>query len=639
MKNVVKIKKRSDIQAYRGIAVLTVIGYHLNSEIFPYGYLGVDVFFVISGFVISNIIYSDLSQKKFSMKDFYLRRIKRIVPSLLSFIIFTQISIFFFQDSQHIFQTTKGNLFSLIFISNIYFSQTFNYFEIDSAYNFIINLWSLSVEEQFYIFFPLFALISFKYKAKTQYYIYFLLFVISVIFNLEVIFNVVPLLQSIFISFSNYIFYSPFSRLWQFLLGIFAMLLNQYVKKNFKLTTHTISTVYLGLFFLICFNYFEIPIKLYTLIVIFVFFILLIFELEVKKNNYLSNFLFFTGNISYSLYLFHQPIFASIRNFEYYSQLTSYLTLNKISGVLATIVLIYFVSYLNYLLIENKFRYKTNTKLTSNKSFAFLFAFTLIFLSIGLFTEGYSFREQKKISIQKNTELKFIPGTNSIKIDGEPCLNRYNIDESCKFNQDNKIDDNKIYFLGDSVINSLISGFVENKQLKGYEIIDLTKGSCPLLLNYCNFNEESEFYNQLKDVNNSIFVIGGTYEKFDVNEKLKKDLSSTFEFLGKQNKVILISPFPSPDVNLKMYERLNRNNYVFDYQSWSLKTRDINSIIFEVGNATENILIVDIEELFCENKKCKFTNPNYFYFTDHQHFSYFGAEIVSEFVLDKFFQQ
>ena len=83
------------------------------------------------------------------------------------------------------------------------------------------------------------------------------------------------------------------------------------------------------------------------------------------------------------------------------------------------------------------------------------------------------------------------------------------------------------------------------------------------MLNYCNFNEESEFYNQLKDVNNSIFVIGGTYEKFDVNEKLKKDLSSTFEFLGKQNKVILISPFPSPDVNLKMYERLNRNNYVF----------------------------------------------------------------------------
>ena len=199
MKNVVKIKKRSDIQAYRGIAVLTVIGYHLNSEIFPYGYLGVDVFFVISGFVISNIIYSDLSQKKFSMKDFYLRRIKRIVPSLLSFIVFTQILIFFFQDSQHIFQTTKGNLFSLIFISNIYFSQTFNYFEIDSAYNFIINLWSLSVEEQFYIFFPLFALISFKYKAKTQYYIYFLLFVVSVIFNLEIIFNVAFTAKHIYI--------------------------------------------------------------------------------------------------------------------------------------------------------------------------------------------------------------------------------------------------------------------------------------------------------------------------------------------------------------------------------------------------------------------------------------------------------
>ena len=110
-----KIKQRDDIQIYRGICVLSVILYHLSPEIFKFGYLGVDVFFIISGFVISNLIFSKLSDNSFSLKKFYLQRFRRIFPSLISFILVVQILIYFFLDHEFISQATKGNLYSLFF--------------------------------------------------------------------------------------------------------------------------------------------------------------------------------------------------------------------------------------------------------------------------------------------------------------------------------------------------------------------------------------------------------------------------------------------------------------------------------------------------------------------------------------------
>lgn len=638
MREIKKIKKRNDIQVYRGISVIAVIGYHLNTEFFSSGYLGVDAFFIISGFVISNIIYSDLSQGQFSMKEFYLRRVKRIIPSLLTFIIFTQILIFFFQDSQNIFETTKGNLYSLIFISNVYFSQTFNYFEIDTTYNFIINLWSLSVEEQFYIFFPLFALITFKYKKKFLLLLYLLLFCLSLVLNQETIFDSLPFLKTVFLSFSNFSFYSPFTRLWQFLLGIFAMFLNQKIEKNIQLNSLGSSVLYVGLTTFISFNLFRTSDKIQTILVSFVLFLLLIYEVQAEKNSFLFKFLFFTGNISYSLYLFHQPIFASIRNYEYYSQVVSFFNLNMTSGIFFSIALIYLVSYLNFLNIENRFRYIKNLKINNVKPLAYLFIFTLLFLSAGLLTDGYNFREQDKYSVSKDTELDFIPGTNFLTIGGKPCLSRASVEKSCKFNQNTKVTNNRIYFLGDSVVNSLISGFIENDQLSKYEIVDLTQGSCPILVNYCNLIENTVEYQQLKNIKNSVIIVGGLYEKFNSSDTFESDLSFTLELLGNNNKVILLSTFPSPDVNLRMYERLNKNEYYFDYVNWYSKTKNVKSSMLKTSSMYKDVYFVDGENLFCIEKQCNFSSENYYYFTDHQHFSYFGAEIISDYVVDKFFR-
>ena len=130
-----KITQRNDIQFYRGIAVTSVLLYHFDSNIFNYGYLGVDIFFLISGFVISNLVFSKLDENQFSIKDFYFQRFRRIFPSLISFILFVQILIYFFLDHEFIIQTTKGNIYSIFFLSNVYFSQILDYFNISASRN------------------------------------------------------------------------------------------------------------------------------------------------------------------------------------------------------------------------------------------------------------------------------------------------------------------------------------------------------------------------------------------------------------------------------------------------------------------------------------------------------------------------
>ena len=153
-----RISFRNDIQILRGIAVVSVILFHLDKNIFKYGYLGVDIFFVISGFVISNLVYSKLADKTFSLSNFFFMRFKRIVPALISYLLFVQILLYFNVDHQNVIQNTKTSLYSLLFLANVHLSQYLEYFNDDSSKNLIINLWSLSVEEQFYLVFPFVAI-------------------------------------------------------------------------------------------------------------------------------------------------------------------------------------------------------------------------------------------------------------------------------------------------------------------------------------------------------------------------------------------------------------------------------------------------------------------------------------------------
>ncbi len=146
---------RPDIDGLRAIAVLAVVIFHAFPKFIAGGFIGVDIFFVISGFLISSILFSNLENNNFSLLTFYKKRILRIYPSLLTVMIVSFTLAWFVLFSSEYMQLGKHLAGGAAFISNFILWGESSYFDLDSASKPLLHLWSLAVEEQFYIFWPL----------------------------------------------------------------------------------------------------------------------------------------------------------------------------------------------------------------------------------------------------------------------------------------------------------------------------------------------------------------------------------------------------------------------------------------------------------------------------------------------------
>lgn len=157
---------RSDIDGLRALAVLAVLIFHAFPKAFPGGFVGVDIFFVISGYLISSILYSELAQQKFSLVDFYSRRIRRIFPSLITIFIasFAMGWYFFFADE--FIDLGRHMVSSAAFIQNWMLASESGYFDSSAEMKPYLHLWSLGVEEQFYILWPLLLWGAWRVKAN-----------------------------------------------------------------------------------------------------------------------------------------------------------------------------------------------------------------------------------------------------------------------------------------------------------------------------------------------------------------------------------------------------------------------------------------------------------------------------------------
>lgn len=150
------MKYRPDIDGLRAIAVMSIVIFHLGIGIFPGGFVGVDIFFVISGYLISKIIYAQSGS--FSIADFYVRRSRRILPALIATVIASSIAAMSILYASERVDFAKSAMASMLFSANIYFYSVLNYFSPSADQIPLLHLWSLGVEEQFYIFFPLIAI-------------------------------------------------------------------------------------------------------------------------------------------------------------------------------------------------------------------------------------------------------------------------------------------------------------------------------------------------------------------------------------------------------------------------------------------------------------------------------------------------
>lgn len=198
---------RADIDGLRAIAVLSVVGFHAFPTVVPSGFMGVDIFFVISGFLISTIILNGLTTDRFSFANFYSRRIKRIFPALLLVLTCSFVIGWFVLLPDELKQLGKHIAAGAGFGSNFVLLSESGYFDNLSDTKPLLHLWSLGIEEQFYLIWPFVLYLTWKQKKN-------FLFVIAIIFVISFLLNVGRIHHH-----AVSVFYKPQSRFWELLIG------------------------------------------------------------------------------------------------------------------------------------------------------------------------------------------------------------------------------------------------------------------------------------------------------------------------------------------------------------------------------------------------------------------------------------
>lgn len=200
-------KYRADIDGLRAIAILSVIGFHAFPDWVRGGFVGVDIFFVISGYLISTIIFGNLERDSFSYAEFYARRVKRIFPALILVLVSCLVIGWQVMDAVEFRQLGKHAASGAGFVSNFSFWLESGYFDSDAKTKPLLHLWSLGIEEQFYIIWPL--LLGLVWKRKWNF------------LTLTLLIAVASFAVNIFSVSENQVsaFYSPLSRFWELMTG------------------------------------------------------------------------------------------------------------------------------------------------------------------------------------------------------------------------------------------------------------------------------------------------------------------------------------------------------------------------------------------------------------------------------------
>lgn len=347
-----KLQYRPELDGIRAISILLVLLFHIDNKLIPGGFIGVDIFFVLSGFLISKIIMIGIQNRTFSYKDFYKRRIKRILPPFYFMVLLTVISSFFIFLPSDINQLLKSAISTLIFSSNYFFSSGLDYFSSNANEQPLLHTWSLAVEEQFYFLFPILIYFLIRIKNRNNFYLLLLC-----IFS----FSLAEILSNIDTT-KSFSYFSLPTRMGELLIGTLCALTKVKLK-------HALFQ-YIGLGLIILSSFF-IDEKT-TFPGIFAFFPCLgagLLILSENKNTILfkifsNKIIAYIGKLSFSLYLFHWPILAFSR------YITGEYSLIKSNSIYFIILIIVFISIFSYEFVENKVRY---SKLNFRKSFIYIY--------------------------------------------------------------------------------------------------------------------------------------------------------------------------------------------------------------------------------------------------------------------------
>lgn len=630
------MKYRPDIDGLRALAVLPVVFFHGGFSSFSGGFVGVDIFFVISGFLITSIILNDLEKDKFSIKNFYERRIRRIIPALYTVCLISLVlaTLLFLPNELENFG--KSLVGTIGFVSNILFWSETGYFDASSELKPLLHTWSLAVEEQFYVFFPLCLLLIHRYLNKK------LFFVLSAILVMSFVLSVWGAYHK-----PSATFYWAPTRAWELLIGSI-LALGVLPKPQNKFISNIGATLGLALiaYAVICFDYDTVFPGFNALYPCLGTALLIYFNQN--EGSYVGKILswklfVFVGLCSYSFYLWHWPVFvfANYLSPEHLDKVTS-----------ASLILLSFVlSVLTWKYIETPFR---NRKFLSGQWRIFIItalaSVLLLLASIGIvafkgvperFSDMKNLEEYKGELVSKSC-MDVVPN----EFENKKCL----------FGDTTKTNTSFIVW-GDSHAGAMVRGIAraakENKKL-GY--LAGFNGCIPLLQVLGAREDEPEKCNKASDKilslvksGDTVFLVGRwTYytrksliskegptwindehsgeiseaENYQVFERaLRKTVKAIKEKGANPVIVDTVPEFPKsvPESYYRFGEDVAVSKGLVE-----LNKKKTTGIMKRIADK-DTVSYVDPLPVFCDSEKCYGTKDGRVYFFDNDHINLNGA--------------
>ncbi|WP_239683342.1 acyltransferase family protein [Eikenella corrodens] len=371
---------RADIDGLRAVAVIAVILFHIHAKLLPGGFLGVDIFFVISGYLITTIIHKELIGQRFSLLNFYQRRAKRILPAFLFMLITcTAVGAWLLMpdDFLNYLRSLRSSLF---FGANLFFAKSGGYFDIDSAEKPLLHIWSLSLEEQFYFVFPLLMWLVHKYLPKYTVHAVIAMIAASLLSGLA--------------PYKADAYYLPQVRAYELLIGSLAAVVPDRYKTPGKSLNPIAWLATIVMLVCLCLPDGFLPGKGYIerLAVCSAAAWLIAAGNGSRFNQLLAwKPMVAIGLISYPLYLWHWPVLALLR----YVYMDSVLPLNVILVSMPGVVV---ASWVSYRLIENPIRH---SKKLSGKAFAGVMA---VYFMLGVGAQHGRHRFSDYIKVQQEQQ-------------------------------------------------------------------------------------------------------------------------------------------------------------------------------------------------------------------------------------------
>ena len=652
-----------EIDGLRAIAILGVCFYHFFPNQSPYGYLGVDIFFVISGLLITNIILNKLQNNEFSITDFLTRRVNRLFPSLILVLFFVLVFGYFYLIPSEYKNLSFDSLAGIFFLENFKLLSEVGYFDLQIESKPLMHLWSLSVEEQFYIVWP--ALMLFSFVKLKNYRLVYLLFFISLFLYLN----------NHYFSI-NEIFYLPIFRFWELLAGaIIAILIFDNKLKIFNFINIKISKLimtsilFLLLYLLSGYSIFSDHI-LRLMVVLLSSFLIIFISFNIPHPLLANRFFVYIGLISYPLYLWHWPLLS----------LYKICISNEIN--LLNSLIIFFIAFIFSVFTYEFYEKKIRTHASKN------FSTTLLLVLVALSLSFYSFFVYMTDGGQDREHIGYLHSQyldleqKLVKDSGWLCGNLNYPNPKCSYIGANP---DKV-LIGDSHANSLFFGLKSlfTRLNKNFAIFGGGEGCPPLLgvisqdapgpdTRMCLLKMTSSLNMIAKEesiktvyltTRGPMYFAGGDFKfkrysdwilyfedeaiKSKSNiEVFESGLKRTFDLLLKNNKeVIFFVDVPELGFHIKScinrFSNITGPDYNFDcyvsYDEFKIRNIDYHKMIKRLVSYYPNVDFIYLHEALCDEKICRAKNNNTLLYIDDNHLSKRGAEFVINYLYqnDKF---